>query len=118
MPELPQVVRERLASARTTSSHPDPDVLTAFSERLLPAGERDVVLEHLARCGDCREIIALALPETESVPSPVLEPRRSWFGSAGLRWAIVAAGIVAVASVAFLEVRNHQTATVAHESQN
>ena len=65
MSELPQIVRERLKTSPLPGIHPDADVLTAFGERLLPESERALVMEHLARCGDCREVIALALPASE-----------------------------------------------------
>src|ERR1700728_44639 len=50
MPELPNIVRERLKASRPTAAHPDADVLTAFSERALPESEGAVVAEHLAGC--------------------------------------------------------------------
>jgi hypothetical protein len=116
MPELPQIVRERLEISKTLAGHPDPDVLTAFSERSLPAMECDVVLEHLARCGECREIVALALPETETIrkTAPFASPSTSlgwsWFTGSGLRWAVVAAGVIAVASVGIMELQHNKTA--------
>ena len=66
MQNVPKIVRDRLQAAAPAVNHPDADLLTAFAERSLPEHERTVVLEHLARCGDCRDIVALALPE----PSP------------------------------------------------
>ena len=67
MQNVPKIVRERLKAATPAVDHPDADVLTAFAERSLPKREQGVVLEHLARCGDCRDIVALALPATEPV---------------------------------------------------
>ena len=80
-------------------NHPDADVLTAFSERALPELERATVLEHLARCGDCREIVALALPETESVELALQPSSGGLLRWPVLRWAFVAAGVVVIASV-------------------
>ncbi len=107
MPELPNIVRERLKVSRPTADHPDADELTAFAERALPESERAVVAEHLSRCHDCRDILALALPaalpatiavETARVRLPV---RAGWLRAPVLRWGVVAAG-VAVLSVAGL----------------
>jgi hypothetical protein len=110
MPELPNIVRERLKASRPTSAHPDPDVLTAFAERALPESERAVVMEHLAGCHDCRDVLALALPatvtvETARVPLPV---RGGWFRAPVLRWGVVAAGfaVVAVAGIVHYQQRH------------
>src|SRR5262245_34884719 len=70
MPDFPNLLRQRLACsdpARAYSgSHPDADTLTAYAEQLLPARERRQVLEHLSACGECREVVALSLPELEA----------------------------------------------------
>jgi len=73
---VPTIVHDRLRAAGPQASapaqaHPNADVLTAFAEQALAASERDGVLEHLARCGDCRELIALALPPAEIVAAPI-----------------------------------------------
>src|SRR5258708_29866670 len=95
MPELPQIVRERLKASPSPGIRPDADVLTAFGEQLLPESERALVLDHLSRCGDCREVIALALPVSEAADVAAARTvQRGWFGWPSLRWAFVAAGIV------------------------
>src|SRR5258706_11092359 len=106
MQTVPKIVHERLKAAVPAANHPDADVLTAFAERSLPDLERAVVLEHMARCGDCREIVALALPTMEPIetggtrsPSPSISPSiRGWLTWPALRWGFVAAGVVAIAS--------------------
>lgn len=103
MQNVPKIVRDRLQTAPPAVNHPDADVLTALAERSLPDRERTVVLEHLARCGDCREIVALALPEIESVPTTVGPSPSGWFTWPVLRWGFVAAGVVAIASVGVLQ---------------
>ena len=101
-------------------SHPDADLLTAFAEQALSAGERENVLQHLARCGDCRELIALALPPAEFGAAPIAietDADRATTSRAGmpaphklnfarptlawptLRWAALAAGVVVAAAV-------------------
>src|SRR5260370_26075635 len=100
MPELPQIVRERLKASPSPGIHPDADVLTAFGEQLLPESERALVLDHLSRCGDCREVIALALPVSEAADVAAARTvQRGWFGWPSLRWAFVAAGVLAAPSV-------------------
>lgn len=110
MPELPNLVRERLKASRPSNAHPDPDVLTAFAEHSLPESERAVVLEHLARCHDCRDILSLALPaivtvETARVPLPA---RKGWLGAPALRWGVVAAGFAVVAVSGMLEYQHRR----------
>lgn len=105
MAEIPEIVRSRLKqqSAEVSAVHPDANLLAAFAERTLAPRERDVVTEHLARCADCREYLAVAFaaqerePAAESRLTPA-RPRRRWF--LAWRWlapAAVACCIVAVA---------------------
>lgn len=107
MTDVPKIVRERLKAGIATDMHPDANVLTAFSERLLPESERAFVLHHLARCGECREVVSLALPEESS--SPALQPVSStgWFAWPNLRWAFVAAGILVIASLGTVQYRRY-----------
>ncbi len=106
MQNVPKIVVKRLQSP-PPESHPDADLLTAFAERSLTGPERDHVVEHLARCGDCREVVSLALPpQVES--QQLADSSANWFrwtllrGSA-LRWAAVAAGVVLIASIGTLQ---------------
>ncbi|MGA2360199.1 MAG: zf-HC2 domain-containing protein [Terriglobales bacterium] len=129
MTEVPKIVYDRLRAARPERAlpdralperagpertHPDADLLTAFAEQALAATERDGVLEHLAFCGDCREVIALALPAADIVAAPIATetavratpvPAKSErnfltaFAWPSLRWAALAAGVAVVASV-------------------
>src|SRR5271169_2083219 len=83
MTEVPKIVPDRLRTAQLKRAlaeptgpqraHPDADVLTAFAEQALSATERDGVLEHLACCGDCRELIALALAAADIVAAPIAD---------------------------------------------
>src|SRR6266436_9420550 len=68
MTEVPKIVYDRLRAALPEQAHPDADLLTAFAEQALSATERDGVLQHLALCGDCREVVALALPAADLAP--------------------------------------------------
>src|ERR1051326_4272919 len=99
MQSVPKIVRDRLQATTPAVNHPDADLLTAFAEQSLPVEERASVLEHLARCGDCRDVVALALPSTESVQASARPVRSAWFTWPVLRWGFVAAGVVLVASI-------------------
>jgi hypothetical protein len=108
MQNVPKIVRERLQAAtpeasHASANHPDADALTAFAEQSLPERERAVVLEHLARCGDCRDIVALALPASEPVETVTRVPARGWLSWPALRWGFVAAGVVAIASLGIVQ---------------
>jgi hypothetical protein len=108
MQNMPKIVRERLKAAKPVVNHPDPDVLTAFVERSLPERERAAVLEHLARCDDCRDVVALELPAPEAV-QPVLAPTRGrWLTWPALRWGFVTAGVVAIAAFGVVQWQRHQ----------
>src|SRR5437763_10510257 len=115
MQNVPKIVRDRLQrpGSVVAESHPDADLLTAFAERSLAAGEREHVLRHLAQCDDCREIIHLALPASEvaalnSFRSPT---QAGWLRWPALRWGAVAAGILAVTSVGVLQFRHRENKT-------
>jgi hypothetical protein len=104
MPDVPKTVIERMRAAVPVANHPDADLLTAFTEQSLPVPERTTVLQHLARCSECREIIALALPPTEAVTAATAPPARSrWLTWPALRWGLVAAGVVIIASLGILQ---------------
>jgi hypothetical protein len=114
MQNVPKIVRQRLQAATPAVNHPDADLLTAFTERSLPEPERTVVLEHLARCGNCRDIVALALPAMEPVETATSPSAGRWLTWPALRWGFVAAGVVAIASIGMLQFqRRSLPATVA-----
>jgi Photosynthesis system II assembly factor YCF48 len=116
MQNVPKIVRERLKVPTPAVNHPDADVLTAFSERSLPELERDIVLEHLARCGECREVVALALPASEAVQIAPSPSSSGWLAWPTLRWAFVAAGIIVVSSLGVLRYqRQSRSSTMAYK---
>ena len=61
MPELPNLLRQRLAATENGAApvHPDADMLTAFVEQSLTSTERQSVVAHLSGCEPCREVVAL-----------------------------------------------------------
>ncbi len=110
MEKVPQIVSERLKATNVDVNHPDADLLTAFSERTLSAGERALVLAHLALCMECREVVALALPPTDSVQEVARPSKAAWFTWPVLRWGAVAAGVVLVGTFGIIEYQHRQEA--------
>jgi hypothetical protein len=113
MEELPKIVVERLATA-TPGEHPEANLLAAFSENSLTAGERGEVLRHLAVCDACREITSLVLPQQEenfAAVELVAAAGRSTPRAASsrqrfnLRWVALAACGVMVAGLVWFEGR-------------
>jgi hypothetical protein len=142
MTEVPKIVYDRLRAALPEQPHPDADLLAAFAEQALSATERDGVLQHLALCGECREVVALALPAADLAPPQTAPqtadedgirttvsragsraPHKLSFAWPTLRWAALAAGVVVAAAVllvhpgklnqATLPSTNSQVATAA-----
>ncbi len=112
MEKIPQSVLKRLRekAAVPANSHPGADLLTAFAERSLADRERGLVMEHLAACGDCREVITLALPELEAISKNSVEKNHGlgWFVWPVLRWGALAAAVLVVASVGVLQYRHQR----------
>lgn len=108
MENVPKIVRERLGTAAPAADHPDANLLTAFAEQSLPTGERAGVLEHLARCADCRDVVALALPETEAA-LPLQRPARGgWLSWPALRWGLVTAGVAVIATFGIMRYQHRE----------
>jgi hypothetical protein len=105
MSELPQIVREGLKRKQTETAgdHPDANLLSAFAEHTLTGSERANVLEHLAHCSACREVVALASPELGDEPkvvSALPSGSRSWWRSPVIHWgALTAAALVVLIAV-------------------
>src|SRR5215471_10858541 len=106
MPEFSNVVRQRLASSERmkvhAGTHPDADTLTAYAEQFLSARERSQVLAHLCTCAECREVVALSLPELEAaIPAVAATPAghrrfvwKKWRSSFGLAASVAALAVV------------------------
>jgi hypothetical protein len=120
MIEVPKIVHDRLragppAQAESAKAHPGADLLTALAEQALSGPEREGVLEHLALCENCREVVALALPAADLAsasktlgkdtnPTRVLlpgslPPHKAGLFGAAMRWTALVAAVVVVASV-------------------
>lgn len=112
MQDVPKIVLKRLQESSAAGNHPDADLLTAFAEQSLAESERARVMDHLARCSDCREALARSVPAMElvavaaSAAAASTTPARSrWFAWPVLRWGVAAAGIVAIASIGIVQYR-------------
>lgn len=123
MQDVPQFVLKRLQEKQPAAdSHPDADLLTAFAEQSLAGDERARVMEHLTRCGDCRDVVAIALPATE-IEAETQRERESialpisvsigWLRWPTLRWGALAAGILVVTSLGVLEYSHRGEKSVA-----
>src|SRR5580700_3628887 len=117
MKTLPKFVQSRLqrVTPGAAESHPDADLLAAFAERSVSGRERDHVVEHLARCGDCREALALAFPI--EIESPIRAISTHWLSWPVLRaslprWGLVAAGVLVIASLGTVQYRRQHAKTL------
>jgi hypothetical protein len=126
MSDAPKIVHDRLRAAAPRETHPDADVLTAFVEQALSGTEREGVVRHLSRCGDCREVVALSIPPSVEAARPEAardetsvrtrtERSQALFAWPNLRWAAMAAGVV-VASVLILRPGKPTDSTLGNEN--
>lgn len=109
MAEVPRIVRERLRGQIASGDHPDANLLSAFAERTLTEPERAQILDHLSRCADCREMVALSAPsqveeeQLVAVAAPAgasVAATRSWWRSPVVHWsALTAAALVVLIAV-------------------
>ena len=107
MEQLPKIVQRRLRATAKPGVHPDPDLLAAFVEKSLTDRERSLVLQHLADCADCRDVMSLAMPEIATPPSPVLQ-KSNWLSWPVLRWGALAACVVMVSTAVTLHYQTRQ----------
>ncbi len=119
IPEISKLVRQRLqVSADAANAHPDANLLAAYAEQGLSRAERVSVMEHLSRCEQCREVVALVMPQVaEPVPlrpelvTPVSSVagarRRSWFSDQNLLWARLAATVTVAIGIGLTYYATH-----------
>jgi hypothetical protein len=95
--------------------HPDADQLSAFLSQALPAHEREGVLAHLAVCGECRGVVALAMPEEPAMqPAAPEQVPRGWFAG----WMVLLPTAAAVAALAvFVFYTRHQSMAPQQEAR-
>ncbi len=110
-----------MADGRHLATHPDENLLSAFTEHSLTPKERQSVLEHLSACARCRDVVFLAQQafsetgdEPERVPLPAAGGRRwLWWGPLGVA-GVLAVLLIAV-PVAVHRYRGHPVASRAQE---
>jgi hypothetical protein len=93
--------------------HPDAESLNAFAEQALAEKERSQVLAHLAVCGRCRQVIALAREAADTAIAAPAAGRHAviradaWWKRWRLVWIPTAA--MAVSAVVSISVYVHRT---------
>lgn len=113
MLNIPNIVRERLRAEVVESEHPEANILSAFAQDALSLRERGLVIDHLARCRECRDVVALALPASEPADVAGKAAHAHWLAWPALRWGFAVAGVAIIASFAALQYRHRQPAPVA-----
>jgi len=110
--ELPKSVEGRLravSARREPGEHPSAEQLSAFCGQALEGGERKGVVEHLAGCAACREIVALASVDARAgEPVSGDELSRGRGGLRFFRWSATAAALVISAVLVMVAVREEK----------
>lgn len=104
----PNPFRRELAKDRPSQPHPDADILTAFAEGSLLNRERTDVLEHLATCAECRDVVNMSITAAPEVMAE-RTASASLAGSGYRQWMPWAAGVAAcLVVVATVMVAHHR----------
>ncbi len=106
MQDAPKIVVKRLQEMAVSDPHPEPNLLASFAEQALDRSDRNLVLDHLARCAECRQIVALAVPEVE--PEAVSGSgfiRPGWLRLPALRWGFGTVAVLALISAGVLRYK-------------
>jgi hypothetical protein len=99
MANLTGFMRSRLAlRQQPPDGHPEAELLSAFAEGALSVPARTIVMAHLERCAECREILVLSMPESGPTLAPI-EQRRP---AVGRFWQWSAAAAIAGLLLAFV----------------
>jgi hypothetical protein len=110
MDQISKLIRRRLQAAPDQEvNHPDPNLLAAFTEKALAKTDRIQVLEHLAQCSDCRDIVSLATPEFETTAAVTAVSGSGWLSGSVLRWSALAASVAVVIVAVILPKLSHHT---------
>src|SRR3982751_1017706 len=100
-PQLPNSIRNVLASQPVDEPHPSADLLTAFAEQTLSTGETARIADHLSCCTECREVVFLASSVDEQPTAPeqaaieAASKPRSWW-TPRLAWMATAAAALGI----------------------
>jgi hypothetical protein len=120
MTNFTDIVTRRLQVAPQPEEHPDANLLSGFAEKSLSSQDRLQLLEHLAQCGHCRDVVSLAAPNPVAAEGTVLVPSHIplWLRWPILRWGALAACLVIVGTAVTLRLGNQrQTETVSDGHQ-
>ncbi|HEU4714397.1 MAG TPA: zf-HC2 domain-containing protein [Pyrinomonadaceae bacterium] len=108
--------RDEPLSANIDAQHLDADELNSYVANALPAATRARYTAHLADCSSCRKLIATLsaseVPVTATQPVSVVEPSglksflASLFSPMVLRYAVPALGVIVLAVVGIVMLRN------------
>jgi hypothetical protein len=105
MADLPKIAMQRLhEKAAAAGSHPDPNLISAFAENSLSGDERAQVLQHIAQCADCREVVFLSSPDQAATLPATASSASNWLSWPVLRWSAAVAAVVVV----FAAVSQHR----------
>ena len=105
MPELSNLIRQRLGAAKAPATHPDADLISSYAEGGLQPQERTDLTRHLAVCVECRELLALSLPEQVVAPAAAVALKKGRFAGSWLR---IAASLAMVLVAVLLIMRRPQ----------
>lgn len=105
-------------------THPDAEILAAFSEQLVSNSEREEILAHMATCDWCREVVFLAQIAMEAGEQAPVQPQASerkrsgsWFANWRFAWIPVAA-LAGVVGFAVVEHMRHAPTPETRMAQN
>lgn len=115
MRDVPKIVVKRLQGLAAAEAHPEADLLSAFAEQSLAEAERNRVMGHLASCAECREAVALALPDGDELAARgwSFPARDRWLNWPSVRWGFAAAAAGVLASIGILHYQHHHPEQVA-----
>lgn len=115
MAQLPKTAIYRLGSNEPLGDHPDSNLINGFLEQALSAAERAKLMQHFARCSDCRELLTLSAPETcEAIP--VRAPSQNWLSWPVLRWGAAVACVLVVGAAVSVRYRSHNRESIPPEA--
>ena len=96
--------------------HPDAESLNAFAEQALGDREREGIVEHLAVCSRCRQVVYLAQeavvemePAVAAAASRATAPREPWYMNWRFAWVPVGAMAMVVTLAYVIHIRRVET---------
>ena len=110
MSDLPKIALQRLRNA-AAGSHPDLNLLGAFAENALSRDSRDQILQHLAECIHCREVVFLSTPDQAAAVAASASTPSSWLTWPVLRWGAAVAAVVVVGAAISLHRQPERVST-------